>query len=196
MSFTNTTALPCCSKLWLWTIPTLALLMSIIIAATGANQALFMMINQLASHFSDRLWSNFTILGDTMVAFALLLPFVGRRPDIIWALLLAALAATMWVHVLKPLLDVPRPAALLATDTFHIIGPELHRGSFPSGHTTTAFTLAGVIILSITNPFARTAILILACCAGISRIAVGAHWPADVAAGMFGGWIAAVIGVY
>ena len=35
----------------------------------------------------------------------------------------------------------------------------------------------------------------LATLAGFSRAVVGAHWPMDIFAGAFGGWLAAVIGV-
>jgi hypothetical protein len=37
--------------------------------------------------------------------------------------------------------------------------------------------------------------LVLAILAGISRAVVGAHWPMDIFAGAFGGWLAALIGV-
>ncbi|NOX75955.1 MAG: phosphatase PAP2 family protein [Gammaproteobacteria bacterium] len=140
-------------------------------------------------------WANATLLGDTLVAFSLLGLFARKRPDIVWALLLAAVFATAWVHILKPLIDNPRPLAALGADMINVIGVELRSNSFPSGHTATAFTLAGIICLRGVHPALAVSVLLLATLAGISRAVVGAHWPLDILAGAFGGWIAAVIGV-
>jgi len=140
-------------------------------------------------------WANATIFGDTLIAFSLLGLFARKRPDIVWALLLAALFATAWVHILKPLFDNPRPLAALGADMVNVIGVELRRNSFPSGHTTTAFTLAGIICLRGVHPVLAITALLLATLAGISRAVVGAHWPLDILAGAFGGWIAAALGV-
>jgi membrane-associated phospholipid phosphatase len=179
-----------------WAVPTVSLIGFVIVWLNGFNQDLFLWLNSLGQgSLSKTVWANLTILGDTLVAFALLSPFVRKRPDIIWALLIAAVFATLWVHGLKPLIGHLRPAAVLSNDVIHIIGVTLHKGSFPSGHTTTAFTLAGVICLSRAHPAVMIAALVLATLAGLSRAVVGAHWPMDIFAGAFGGWLAALIGV-
>jgi H+/Cl- antiporter ClcA len=84
---------------------------------------------------------------------------------------------------------------VLSPELINIIGITLHKGSFPSGHTTTVFTLAGVICLARVSPALTITALTLATLAGLSRVVVGAHWPIDIFGGAFGGWIAAVIGV-
>jgi len=140
-------------------------------------------------------WANATLFGDTLIAFSLLGLFARKRPDIVWALFLAALFATAWVHILKPLFDIPRPLAALGADMVNVIGVELRRNAFPSGHTTTAFTLAAVICLRGVHPALAVTALLLATLAGISRAVVGAHWPLDILAGAFGGWVAAALGV-
>jgi membrane-associated phospholipid phosphatase len=179
-----------------WAVPAVSLMGFCIVWVMGFNQDLFLWINGLGeSESSSNFWANITILGDTLIAFAFLSPFARKRPDIIWALLIAAVFATLWVHGLKPLIGNLRPAAVLSNDVIHIIGVTLHKGSFPSGHTTTAFTLAGVICLSRAHPAVMIAALVLATLAGVSRVVVGAHWPMDVFAGAFGGWLAALIGV-
>ena len=179
-----------------WAVPAVSLIGFVIVWLNGFNQEFFLWLNGLGrGEFSEVVWANFTILGDTLIAFALLSPFVRKRPDIIWALLIAAVFATLWVHGLKPLIEHLRPAAVLSNDVIHIIGVTLHKGSFPSGHTTTAFTLAGVICLSRSHPAIMITAVILAILAGISRAVVGAHWPMDIFAGAFGGWLAALLGV-
>jgi membrane-associated phospholipid phosphatase len=184
----------------IWGIPVLSFIGFLVVWLTGLNQEFFLAINGGLSDLgqgsiSAIVWANITILGDTLVAIALLSPFVRRRPDIIWAVLITAIFATLWVHGLKPLTDNPRPGAIFSNDVIHIIGVTLHGGSFPSGHTTTAFALAGVICIMRAHPAVMITAVVLAILAGISRSVVGAHWPLDIFAGAFGGWTAAIIGV-
>jgi len=84
---------------------------------------------------------------------------------------------------------------VLGPDQVHVIGVALRKGSFPSGHTATAFTLAGIICLQRVPRGLAVAVLVLATLAGLSRAAVGAHWPLDIIGGAFGGWVCAGIGV-
>ena len=191
---TNTISTPLRSPL-VWAVPAVSLTGFVIVWLNGFNQEFFLWLNDLGrGSISTIVWANLTILGDTLVAIALLSPFVRKRPDIIWTLLIAAVFATLWVHGIKPLAENPRPGAILSNDVIHIIGVTLHGGSFPSGHTTTAFTLAGVICIMRAHPAVMIAALVLATLAGFSRAVVGAHWPLDIFAGAFGGWIAALIG--
>lgn len=171
-------------------------LISVLVWLNDWNQPLFHLFNQFGLKTGDALWANLTLLGDALVAFTLLSLFMRHRLDIIGAALLAAIFATLWVHGLKPLVDSPRPLALLGSDEVHVIGQALKLHSFPSGHTTTAFALVGVIILRGVHPVLAAALLFLALLAGVSRSVVGAHWPLDLLAGMFGGWLSAVLGVW
>lgn len=181
--------------LWGWLPPLFAMLLALLLGALGANAALFEWINHLPSITSDALWANLTVFGDTIVAFALLLPWYRRHPETLWAAFLAAVPASLWVDVLKPLVHHPRPAAVLPPHLVHVIGPRLLSNSFPSGHTTTIFTLAGVMALSRTGVVWRATCLGLAAVIGLSRSAVGAHWPLDELGGAFGGWLSAWGGV-
>jgi len=184
------------SSPWVWLIPAFTLISAAAIVLFDANQNLFIELNQWGlNEPGTTFWANATIFGDTLIAFSLLGLFARKRPDIIWALFLAALFATAWVHILKPLIDIPRPLAALGVDMVNVIGVELRRNSFPSGHTTTAFVLAGIICMRGVHPALAIITLLLATLAGISRAVVGAHWPLDILAGAFGGWIAAALGV-
>ena len=55
--------------------------------------------------------------------------------------------------------------------------------SFPSGHGATAVSLFGTAALEIRKRWARFAAVILPLLIGLSRIAVGVHYPTDVLAG-------------
>jgi membrane-associated phospholipid phosphatase len=183
------------SPLLVWLPPVLSLFGILLIVATGTNQALFQVLNRSATLSGDGLWAYLTLLGDTLVALVLLAPLVRQRPELLKAMLFAVVFATLWVHLLKPLLDHPRPLAVLAPEQVHLIGKALYRHSFPSGHTTTAFALAGIYVLSRVHPLLAAASLTLAVLAGLSRAAVGVHWPLDILAGAFGGWLSVVLGM-
>jgi membrane-associated phospholipid phosphatase len=176
------------ATLRIWLVPLLGLAMMLFLAIPGSNQAVFMAINRSAGALPDTLWSCLTVIGDTLVALVIMLPFLRRRPELTGPLLLAAILGTLYVHGLKPLVEAARPAAVLPHEFLHVIGKTLRAGSFPSGHSTTAFTLAALLAAAFPSRALAFPVLAIACLAGISRVAVGAHWPLDVAAGAFGGW--------
>jgi membrane-associated phospholipid phosphatase len=155
----------------------------------------FATLNAAAAELPDWLWQGLTVLGDERVAFALSLLVARRHPRVFWALIVAGLIAALYARGLKPLLDAARPPAVLAPGSFNLIGPG-HRGeSFPSGHSVTAAVFFGVLALFARLRAWRGLFLLLALAAGLSRTALGVHWPVDVAFGLGGGWVAAVIGV-
>ena len=134
------------------------------------------------------------MLGDERVAFALSLFFARRHPRVFWTLICAALVAVLYSRGLKPLVDAARPPAVLPADGFHLIGPG-HRGkSFPSGHSVTAGVFFGVLVAYARRLHWRLLFLALAVLVGFSRIAVGVHWPVDVAFGLGGGLLAVLLG--
>lgn len=178
-----------------WGTPAVAAGLALLVLTLGVNQSLFLTINQASRYTGDALWANLTILGDGLVVFALVLPFAGRRPDAVWALLLTGLLGTLATHGLKALFGGGRPAAILPLESFHIIGPVLQSNSFPSGHTIAAFSFAGAVSLLFHRRWLTATLLILATLAGLSRIAVGAHWPLDVLGGAAIGWLCAAGGV-
>ena len=173
-------------------MPAIAGAAFIAVWALDANRPLFVLLNAIGPATSDWLWANLTVLGDTVVAFALCLPLWRRRPDLLWAFLFLALLGTLWVHGLKNVFDIARPPAVLPD--VHVIGPAFKAGSFPSGHSTTAFAVAGLMTLGLRIRyviFVTAALLV-----GISRSVVGVHWPLDILAGAFGGWLCAVAALW
>ncbi len=179
-----------------WGVPAAGAALALLVGLGGMNQGLFLWINRVSEFTGPGLWANLTVLGDTLVVFSLMLPFVGRRPGLVWAMVLAALIGTAYVHGLKEFFNTDRPPAVFAPEAIRIIG-EAHRSfSFPSGHTAAAFILAGLLCLrNDLRGGIKLAILAAAVLAGVSRIAVGVHWPVDVLAGAAGGWASAAAGV-
>ena len=68
----------------------------------------------------------------------------------------------------------------------HLVkGVDVHSyGSFPSGHTGTAFTFALLIALLIPSATVSITCILIALIIGYSRIYLSQHYPVDVAAGM------------
>ena len=96
----------------------------------------------------------------------------------------------------KFFIESPRPAAVVDNTQMRVIGEYLHNVSMPSGHTLTAFAVATGIFLAIAagRRWRHCWLLVLALGTGLSRIAVGAHWPGDVAAGMALGLLSGMLG--
>src|SRR3569833_1867295 len=103
-------------------VPAVALALLVLVLLTQQNHALFLMINHLAAHFPDALWARWTVLGDAVLLLVLVLPWVGRRPDLVWTMWLAALVVTLSVHVLNPLSGEAQPPLVLDPAAFHLIG--------------------------------------------------------------------------
>jgi hypothetical protein len=65
-----------------------------------------------------------------------------------------------------------------------------NNSSFPSGHTTEAFTLASVIASSYDDPWVAYGVYSVAGFVGIARMYLDAHWASDVVASAFiGTWV-------
>jgi membrane-associated phospholipid phosphatase len=167
----------------------------ILVLTNGTNAASFIKMNTAAAFIHPWIWANLTFLGDTLTACAIMLLFIRKRPDLVWAGIIATIVATLVVNLLKSYIDIQRPPAIIDKNILHLIGPALYNHSFPSGHTTTIFTLTGILMFYFRSFTVRLSLICLAVLIGISRIAVGVHWPADVLAGAALGALVASFGV-
>lgn len=167
----------------------------ILLQVFGLNESLFLSINEASKALvSDALAAHLTELGNGSIVGILALGLTLKYPAIAKRFLFITLMAGILIAGFKQLFADPRPAGVLAQTDFHIIGDVLKRYSFPSGHTTTAFAMAGFIMLTFSSLSLRISVLVLAVLAGVSRISVGAHWPEDVLAGAALGLIIAYVG--
>jgi membrane-associated phospholipid phosphatase len=73
-----------------------------------------------------------------------------------------------------------RPDDNLGSTSFK---PFSSRDSFPSGHTTFAFTAAAAITEHYSEPWVQVTAYGLATLTGLSRMALNVHWASDVVAG-------------
>jgi len=100
---------------------------------------------------------------------------------------LGVLVAILLTWTAKAAFALPRPSDLYANDMAWALGAPDSLYTFPSGHAV--YTAAVVASLWPLGPWPfRLLLLALAAAVGWSRVALGAHFPADVVAGyMLGG---------
>ena len=150
-----------------------------------------------ASHMGPAaLWIFLTQGGDAGVVLLLLL-VLGRSSRQGAAL---ALKGFLIGSVVSPLLkmwwSVPRPLMAIDPLLLNPMGnPPGSANAMPSGHALAVSTLVCLIVLMYPSLLRRKALLLPLILGGLvvafSRVVVGAHWPADVLAGMgLGIWIA------
>jgi len=175
--------------------PALALILLLGIELAQLDQPLFFFFNGLSAYTGRALWANVTILGDGLVCAVLLLPWIRRNPERVWGGLLGAVLMVLVLQVVKQLLGLPRPLAVLPEELVTVIGPGLRRRAFPSGHTATMALFAGIWALSTPRRLQSWIALMLAIIVGMSRMVVGVHWPVDTLGGFALGWASAWVGL-
>jgi len=84
----------------------------------------------------------------------------------------------------------PRPYAAHPT-LDHLLSAPSADPSFPSDHAAAAFAIAFAVLAF--SRLGGTVFLAAAALIGLSRIALGMHYPSDVLAGILVGWLAAML---
>lgn len=180
----------------------------------GANVWLFHAINNIRAHY----WDQFMLLGTELGEHALFPAYLGlitlvalssivRTPQqgssrsqaqgwmaVIAVFCIAYLLDGLLISTLKPLFDFPRPPLALPAGTVHIIGIAEYHHSLPSGHSSFAM-LCVASLWPMLNRWWRMAGTFFVLWVGISRVSLGAHFPADVMAGFLSS-LAVVLLVY
>lgn len=167
----------------------------------GINVWLFHAINNLRSDTLDQFMLLGTALGEhtlfplyiglvSFVALLVVAPLQGADHQLTcrrWLSVIAVFSIAysldgLLLGILKPLLDFPRPPLALPAGTLHIIGIAQYHHSLPSGHSSFAM-LCAASLWPVFGRSARVAGAFFVLWVGISRVSLGAHFPADVAAG-------------
>ncbi len=170
----------------------------------GANIWLFNAINGIHSDFLDQFMMLGTLLAGhdnfpVYLGFACLVaigslsniqinhPDSARKKAVNWLLTISVFCIAymldgQMLNLVKSWLDFPRPLLILPPSSIHVFGrPEYHY-SLPSGHASFAMLLTASLWPMLRHNSRRIGLFFVVW-AGLSRISLGAHFPADVLAG-------------
>lgn len=156
-------------------------------AINGLNWPLLDRVFVLASHRTFG-WGAFAIL-------CVLVTWKYRGRSLVPLLTLASVVALCDAgghYLLKPYIARLRPCFALPPGTVRQLVDIAMTGAMPSLHAANAATVAAVSLRLL--PQHRLGILGVATLIGVSRVAVGVHWPSDVLGGLlYGGAVAWVL---
>jgi len=162
------------------------------------KEGFFLLINGDGGRVADFFFKWFTYAGDGALWFGWLIYLaLTRKWKLLPLLITAVLLSTLFTQLSKKLIlpgELRPSAAIAQKELIHVVeGVTIHgHNSFPSGHTTTAFSLALLIVLLVPGRFVIFPAITVAALAGYSRVYLAQHFPLDVAAGI----VAAIISVY
>lgn len=158
----------------------------------------FRLLTTSHSAFGNVFFRYVTHLGDGIFILGLAaILAIMKRYFLSIGIVAGYLLSGIFAQLGKRILNAPRPKAFfesLGETVYQVPGVEVHMaGSFPSGHTASAFALAVFLMLALPNRLWRIVVLILACLVGYSRIYLSQHFPLDVWAGAMIGTFSGVI---
>ena len=179
-----------------WLLPLVLLSVSAPLWLHCFEPATFSYLNTLCAPVAAPVWTGLSLLGNAWGILGVTAPLLVLAPRLMWAWMCAAPFAIVFARVGKGLIVSPRPAAEVDNAQMRIVGETLHNVSMPSGHTLTAFAVASAIYFALPEKgrARHLWLFVLAAGTGLSRIAVGAHWPGDVAVGACLGLLAGMLG--
>jgi membrane-associated phospholipid phosphatase len=172
-------------------------------ANAALNESLFHAVNAFGPD-APATWSMLSVAGLALSAWIYLTAFADDVPEraaqLLWGIVLGGLTAS-WI---KHHLPSPRPYLALGAEHLNVVGAPLSAGSMPSGHSAMAFAMLAVLIAErrrfgersavgglVTSGLGLALVALLAFGIALSRLAVGAHWPADT---LVGGGLGLVFG--
>lgn len=181
-----------------WALPPIVLLLTAPLWLGLFEPAVFYFLNRQLAALPDLTWTLLSLLGTGWAVFALTSPALWRAPRLVLAWLCAAPLAGVLTRVGKTLAFSPRPLEVLGPQGIHVIGEPLFIAAMPSGHTITAFAAATAVYFSLAPAGRRRHLWLYGVALGValSRVAVGAHWPADVAVGAALGMLSGLTGAW
>lgn len=148
------------------------------------DHTLLQLVNcQWKCRFLDWLMPRITHLGGATATLSFLLLWMIFMPSSarIWAVegFVALVGSHLVVHILK--LYLPRIRPYLQLSYLHTFPNPLTDYSFPSGHTTAAFSIATIFALHA--PDFSFIFMPVALVVGFSRVYLALHYPTDVLIG-------------
>ena len=172
-------------------------------ANAALNESWFHAVNAFGP-VAPASWSALSVAGLALSAWIYLTACAEDVPErvaqLLWGIVLGGLTAS-WI---KHHVPSPRPFLALGAEHLNVVGTPLSAGSMPSGHSAMAFAMLAVLVAErrrftergavdgwLTSDLGLLLVALLAFGIALSRLAVGAHWPADT---LVGGGLGLVFG--
>jgi len=156
----------------------------------------FLVINKYNSPEFDYVFKFWTYLGDGIIWVPLFAYVLFLKKDYFISVLAALIICTALTQLLKRIVfwNDFRPIVVLANRVRTIPGYYMNRThSFPSGHTSTAFTLALLLASIVKRNIWVFVFPLIAFFVGYSRVYLAQHFVTDVLAGIFVGIVSAYL---
>jgi membrane-associated phospholipid phosphatase len=157
----------------------------------------FFYLNAYHSPALDGFFICFTVLGDGVFSIVvILLLLILRRYSKALQVLTAFLGSALCTQILKNVFSMPRPKQFFSPGQYsHFIDGITRVGysSFPSGHTTSIFSLVTMLALFAKDKKWTPLYVLPAVAVGYSRIYLGQHFLGDVLVGSLVGVLLAVL---
>jgi membrane-associated phospholipid phosphatase len=173
----------------------LAIVVAVFLLIYGKENS-FLVINQHNNPKFDYVFEYWTYLGDGVIWVPLFAYVLLFKRDYFIAVLAALIICTVLTHFLKRVVfpNDFRPIVVLANKVRVIPGYYMNRAhSFPSGHTSTAFTLALLLASIVKKSFWIYFFPVVAFFVGYSRVYLAQHFVTDVFAGMLIGIVSSYL---
>jgi membrane-associated phospholipid phosphatase len=172
----------------------LAVLVAVFLSSYGKKES-FLIINRFNSPSFDYFFTYFTYLGDGAIWIPLVVYAFLYKKDFLFTVLAAFVICTLLTQFSKWVVfaDAMRPLGLLKEQVRLVPGIDVHStSSFPSGHTSIAFTYALLMSFLLQRIFWTFAFPLIAFFVGYSRVYLAQHFVTDVFAGIVVGMASAL----
>lgn len=173
-----------------------AFVLAVFIAVYGKDES-FLMINGHYSVQADYFFNWVTFLGEWLLWVPLFVYALFYKRDFLIAVAVALVVCTLITHLFKRVIYVgqPRPLRLLEglARAVPLLKHNNYVNSFPSGHTSTAFTTSLLLAFIVRRRWAPYVFTSVAFLVGYSRVYLAQHFVTDVLAGILVGIVSSYV---
>lgn len=157
-----------------------------ILLSVKSKSQIHLFLNQFHNPFADKFFKNLTYLGDGFTAMGILIVLLCIKYRFALIYSVSAIATALTAQVLKHIFDQIRPTLFFEGKSALYFVPDVDMNiyySFPSGHTTSAFTIYFMLALFVKNKYLQTGLFTLALLVGYSRVYLSQHFFQDIYVG-------------